>query len=334
MGRCNGIIPTEKSSNAFPCNDNACGSARAGWIHCGSVCCWVKTLYFVFFFFHFVWSFADSFWQKIPCKMCVVKIQYFLVFRWFDETYSTRTPIIFRQPPLSTIANIFILPLVTSGHCILLLMLFKRVEIAVTTPSRCDKIFPEGWKKMIFACNLFVGFFLLQNADVWICCSLITIVITIIMFSQFMHPTIRGKMTSFDVVSFVIGAVCQQGTHLVIRTLSGRFIIITTFLAMLAIFTSYSASIVALLQSPSHLITTIDDLLNSPIKLALQDAGYNRYSYLKDNDSLLTKIYDKKIRPFGDAGWVNKHMSCTIYFYAIIKWGEWGSGCKRGRTQI
>lgn len=55
------------------------------------------------------------------------------------------------------------------------------------------------------------------------------------MFSQFMHPTIRDKMSSFDIVSFVIGAVCQQGTHLVIGTLSGRFIIITTFLSMLAI---------------------------------------------------------------------------------------------------
>lgn len=160
-------------------------------------------------------------------------------------------------------------------------------------------------------CVLFVVF--LQSSDVWKCCSLITVIITVIMFSQFMHPKIRGKMTWFDMVSFVIGAVCQQGTHLVIRTLSGRFIIITTFLAMLAIFTSYSASIVALLQSPSHLITTIDDLLNSPIKLALQDAGYNRYSYLKDNDSLLNRIYDKKIRPSGDAGWVNTYVLYNLF---------------------
>lgn len=132
-----------------------------------------------------------------------------------------------------------------------------------------------------------------------------------------MHPIIRSRMSSFDIVSFVIGAVCQQGTHLVIGTLSGRFIIITTFLAMLAIFTSYSASIVALLQSPSHLITTIDDLLNSPIKMALQDAGYNRYSYLKDNDSLLNRIFEKKIRPLGDDGWVNTHIY-TLYIIIMV----------------
>lgn len=155
-----------------------------------------------------------------------------------------------------------------------------------------------------------------QDVDVWKCCLFITIVITLIMFSQFMHPIIRGRMSSFDIISFVIGAVCQQGTHLadsVIVTMSGRFIMLTTFLSTLAIFTSYSASIVALLQSPSHLITSIEDLLNSPIKMALQDAGYSRYSYLKDNDSLLNRIYEKKIRPLGNDGWVN------INLYIIIK---------------
>lgn len=124
------------------------------------------------------------------------------------------------------------------------------------------------------------------------------------MFSQFVHPIIRHKMSSFDVVSFVVGAVCQQGTHLVITTTSGRFIMLTTFLATLAIFTSYSASIVAILQSPSHMIQTIDDLLNSPLKLALQDSGYNRYNYEQENQSVLNEVYERKIRPMGKDGWV------------------------------
>lgn len=79
----------------------------------------------------------------------------------------------------------------------------------------------------------------------------------------------------------------------------------TTFLATLAIFTSYSASIVALLQSPSHLIRTIDDLMNSPLKMALQEAGYNRYNYLMENISILNEVYDKKIKPMGKDGWVS-----------------------------
>lgn len=114
-------------------------------------------------------------------------------------------------------------------------------------------------------------------------------------------------MTAFDVISFVWGAICQQSTHLIIPTISGRFIVITVFLSTLATFTSYSASIVALLQSPSHMIETIDDLLASPLKLALQDTGYNRYSYLVDNISVLQMVYTKKVKEMGTDGWVNVH---------------------------
>lgn len=124
------------------------------------------------------------------------------------------------------------------------------------------------------------------------------------MFTQLTHPIIRNGMNTSDMISFVWGAICQQGTHLLIPTTSGRFIVITIFLATLAIFTSYSASIVALLQSPSHMIKTIDDLLESPLKLSLQEAGYNRYNYLMENIPILNKVYEKKIRPQGDKGWI------------------------------
>lgn len=164
-----------------------------------------------------------------------------------------RTPIIFRQPPLSAIANIFILPL---------------------------------------------------RKEVWLCCFVIVLIAIVIMFTQLTHPIIRNGMQISDMTSFVWGAVCQQGTHLSIPTTSGRFIVITIFLATLAIFTSYSASIVSLLQSPSHMIKTIDDLLESPLKMALQEAGYNRYNYLQENITILNKVYEKKIRPQGDEGWI------------------------------
>lgn len=38
--------------------------------------------------------------------------------------------------------------------------------------------------------------------------------------------------------------------------------------------------------------------------MALQEAGYNRYNYLVENISILTKVYDKKIRPMGKEGWI------------------------------
>lgn len=58
------------------------------------------------------------------------------------------------------------------------------------------------------------------------------------------------------------------------------------------------------------MIRTIDDLLASPLKLALQDAPYNRFTFLRENISLLSNVYEKKIKPMGDDGWVSKcHIS-------------------------
>lgn len=69
-------------------------------------------------------------------------------------------------------------------------------------------------------------------------------------------------------------------------------------------FTSYSASIVALLQSPSNSIRTLNDLLASPLKLSVQDAGYTRFNFLKENDSTLQHVYKTKIEPRGKDGWI------------------------------
>lgn len=119
-----------------------------------------------------------------------------------------------------------------------------------------------------------------------------------------MHPVLRGRFSIGDVGTFVWGAVCQQGSHMMIPTTSGRVVVLTAFLAFLALFTSYSASIVALLQSPSHAIKTVEDLISSPLKMSIQEAGYNRYYYLENNDTLMTKVYEKKVKPQGAAGWI------------------------------
>lgn len=124
------------------------------------------------------------------------------------------------------------------------------------------------------------------------------------MLCQALHPLIRGKLTLNDVGSFVWGAVCQQGTYIELPSVSARLVVVTTFLSFLAIFTSYSANIVALLQSASHAIKSIDDLMHSPLKLSIQEAGYNRYLFTETNISLVKNVYEKKVKPQGDAGWI------------------------------
>lgn len=138
-----------------------------------------------------------------------------------------RTPIIFRQPPLSAVANIFKLPL---------------------------------------------------EQAVWICIFILLLVIYVIMLLQLLHPILKTMSISMlDIATFILGTICQQGTHLQIPTTSGRIVVVTAFLSTLAIFTSYSASIVALLQSPSTFIKSLDDLIASPLSVAMHEAGYARY---------------------------------------------------------
>lgn len=89
-----------------------------------------------------------------------------------------------------------------------------------------------------------------------------------------MHPILKAMSISMlDIATFILGAVCQQGTHLQVPTVSGRIVVVTAFLATLAIFTSYSASIVALLQSPSTFIKSLDDLIASPVKVGMHEGN-------------------------------------------------------------
>lgn len=51
------------------------------------------------------------------------------------------------------------------------------------------------------------------------------------------------------------------------------------FLTFLFLYTSYSANIVALLQSSSNQIKTLDDLLNSKLEMGTEDTPYNRHHF-------------------------------------------------------
>lgn len=128
--------------------------------------------------------------------------------------------------------------------------------------------------------------------------------IFVVMAFQVVHPAFQGHLSVYDVGTFVWGAVCQQGTFHIIPTISGRIVVLTTFLAFLAIFTSYSANIVALLQSPGGSIKTIEDLINSPLQMSIQEAGYTRYYYFETNNSQLERLYETKVKPQGDKGWI------------------------------
>ena len=58
-----------------------------------------------------------------------------------------------------------------------------------------------------------------------------------------------------------------------------RIVTLMLLLAALSLYTSYTANIVALLQSTTDSIKTLADLLHSPLKCGTHDIVYNRYYF-------------------------------------------------------
>ncbi|XP_061393170.1 uncharacterized protein LOC133328643 [Musca vetustissima] len=166
------------------------------------------------------------------------------------ETFRIRAGVMFRQPPLSAVANIFAMPF---------------------------------------------------ESDVWIS-ILILIFFTIFVFTlELWFSPHDHDMDFWDGVVFVWGAMCQQGFYFSFANRSGRIIIFTTFVATLFLFTSFSANIVALLQSPSEAIHNLKDLSQSPLEIGVQDTVYNKIYFNESTDPVTNLLYHKKIAPKGDS---------------------------------
>ncbi|KAG7302862.1 hypothetical protein JYU34_012845 [Plutella xylostella] len=108
---------------------------------------------------------------------------------------------------------------------------------------------------------------------------------------------LRAKVS--DVVLLVFGATCQQGSYVELKGSLGRVVMLVLFLALMFLYTSYSANIVALLQSSSSQIRTLEDLLHSRIKFGVHDTVYSRYYFSTATEPVRKAIYLKKVAPPG-----------------------------------
>lgn len=160
------------------------------------------------------------------------------------DTFHVRAVIMFRQPPLSAVANIFAKPF---------------------------------------------------RFDVWISLLILIVFIAFVFVLELRLTPDTMNMDYWDCVIFVWGAMCQQGFSVDVYNRSSRLIIFTTFMATLFLFTSFSANIVVLLQSPSQSIKTLSDLTQSPLEIGVQDTVYNKiYFNVSNGDAfyiLLLFIY-------------------------------------------
>lgn len=82
-----------------------------------------------------------------------------------------------------------------------------------------------------------------------------------------------------DVVLMEVGAITQQGTDVEPKSTSGRMATLFTFIALMFLYTSYSANIVALLQSTSENIASLEDLLESRLTLGVEDVVYAHHYF-------------------------------------------------------
>nr|CAD7433022.1 unnamed protein product [Timema monikensis] len=190
-------------------------------------------------------------------------------------TLPTKVGFLFRQPPLSSVRNIFTLPF--DGHvwacCVALITLCgivlyytlrweRREDRASQKASKEDSSIKEG---------------LVESTTI---------------------DSDRTVSWS-DVVLLSLGAVCQQGSPIESHGPSGRIASLLLFVVVIFLYTSYSASIVVLLQSTTGSIRTLKDLLESPLGMGVEDIVYTRYLFKNQSEPVHKAIYNKKIAPPG-----------------------------------
>ncbi|KAL0892970.1 hypothetical protein ABMA27_014639 [Loxostege sticticalis] len=179
--------------------------------------------------------------------------------------------------------------------------------IASPTPTRSKFVFQQP--KLSYENNLFLLSF---RTSVWYSSAGLIFLLLLALFAvaawewkKNAHDIYRKEdsgtlRASFDdVIILIFGAICQQGSPVELKGSLGRVVMLILFLALMFLYTSYSANIVALLQSSSSQIRTLDDLLHSRLKFGVHDTVFNRYYFSTATEPVRKAIYEKKVAPPG-----------------------------------
>ncbi|XP_044729338.1 glutamate receptor 1-like [Chrysoperla carnea] len=96
---------------------------------------------------------------------------------------------------------------------------------------------------------------------------------------------------------FLVGSLCQQGVEKEPETIAGRIGTIFVLLVMLFMYTSYSANIVVLLQGTASGLDTVEEFLQSPIKVGFLDFEFSRTMFINSSHPIRKLIFEKKSGP-------------------------------------
>uniref|UniRef100_A0A182WK86 Ionotropic glutamate receptor C-terminal domain-containing protein n=1 Tax=Anopheles minimus TaxID=112268 RepID=A0A182WK86_9DIPT len=186
------------------------------------------------------------------------------VIEYLAMTSETRSKFIFRSPKLSYTENVFVLPFDNKVWiCVIAVIVTSSILLLVTL-----------WVEWRIAYD--------GPAD------------------QPLGDASTMDASLRDTLLMMYGASCQQGSSVLPRSCSARTITMLTFTVLMFLYASYSANIVALLQSPSTKIQTLEDLLASRLKFGVHDTVFNRHYFTHATEPTRKALYEQKIRrPYG-----------------------------------
>ncbi|KAJ4445582.1 hypothetical protein ANN_12263 [Periplaneta americana] len=142
------------------------------------------------------------------------------------------------------------------------------------------------------------------DTSVWITYTVTVAVLTIVlMFTrrvyQHVNPSPGSSPVGWgDTIMDSLAIVCQQDALHSPKNISSRVVFFCMLLLTVFLITSYSATIVSLLQTSSDSINTLSDLMRSPLKLSMIDIFVN-----ETTDPEVTKVFKEKLytQPFEEA---------------------------------
>nr|ARO70544.1 antennal ionotropic receptor 75d-2 [Dendrolimus punctatus] len=152
-------------------------------------------------------------------------------------------------------------------------------------------------------------FLLPFSRDVWLASAVVFLssglVLALLSRQLFHMDPILSQLTLSEAFTFALGTVCQQGFHVTPVMASARVVMFFTLTTALFAFTAYSAKIVAILQTPSDAIQTIDDLTNSPMGMGIQETTYKKVYIAESNEPATQRLYRHKLLPLGERAYLS-----------------------------
>ncbi|KAJ8955120.1 hypothetical protein NQ318_009013 [Aromia moschata] len=181
--------------------------------------------------------------------------------------------------------------------------------VAMTTPTRSKFVFQQP--KLSYVKNVYTLPF---DTKVWVSTICLIVIMGFVMYViikwewkkwrayarssvQSSVPEVKDSVT--DIVVFTFGAACQQGSSSIPFSIPGRITAIMLYVSLMFLYTSYSANIVALLQSSSDSIQTLEDLLKSRLQIGVDDTVFNRFYFPNSVDPVRRALYLQKVAPRG-----------------------------------